>query len=99
MKINLKCRFKNPVFIAQIVLSVLTPVVGYAGIRFEDLTSWPMLGEILLQAISNPYVLVLVVVSVWNAVNDPTTSGVADSLQAQGYTCPKKTIKGMEVAE
>lgn len=87
---NWKVRFKNPVFWAQIVLAVLTPILAYAGLAFEDMTSWPALGQLLLDAISNPYVLALVVVSVWNAVNDPTTAGVTDSEQAQTYTKPKK---------
>lgn len=87
---NWKVRFKNPVFWAQIVLAVLTPILAYAGLAFEDMTSWPALGQLLLDAISNPYVLALVVVSVWNAVNDPTTAGVTDSEQAQTYTEPKK---------
>ena len=87
---NWKVRFKNPVFWAQIVLAVLTPILAYAGLAFEDMTSWPALGKLLLDAISNPYVLALVVVSVWNAVNDPTTAGVTDSEQAPTYTEPKK---------
>lgn len=88
--INLKVRFKNPVFIAQLVLAVLTPILAYAGLTVQDLTSWEALGNILLGAISNPYVLGLVAVSVWNAVNDPTTAGIKDSAQAMTYKEPKK---------
>ena len=66
---NLKVRFKNPVFIAQIILAVLTPVLAYAGLTAQDLTTWSALGDLLMSAISNPYVLSLVVVSVWNALN------------------------------
>lgn len=88
--INLKVRFKNPVFIAQLVLAVLTPILAYAGLTVQDLTSWEALGNILLGAISNPYVLGLVAVSMWNAVNDPTTSGIKDSEQAMTYEEPKK---------
>ena len=87
---NWKVRFKNPVFWAQLILAILTPILAYAGLTAEDLTSWPALGNLLLSAISNPYVLALVAVSVWNAVNDPTTAGVTDSAQAQEYTEPKK---------
>lgn len=87
--INLKVRFKNPVFIAQLVLSVLTPVLAYAGLTLADMTSWSALGQILIDAIMNPYVLGLVVVSVWNALNDPTTAGLKDSAQAMTYTAPK----------
>lgn len=86
--INFSIRFKNPVFIAQFVLAILTPILAYAGLTMQDITSWTALGNLLLGAISNPYVLGLVIVSVWNAVNDPTTPGVIDSVNAQGYNVP-----------
>ncbi len=86
---NLKVRFKNPVFIAQLILAILTPILAYAGLTVQDLTSWQALGEILLGAIRNPYVLGLIVVSVWNAFNDPTTAGITDSTQALTYDKPK----------
>ena len=89
MKINLKVRFKNPVFIAQLVLAVLTPIIGYLGLTVEDLSTWGKLGEILFEAVRNPYVLALVLVSVWNAVNDPTTTGLSDSERALTYEEPK----------
>lgn len=87
---NWKVRFKNPLFIAQIILAVLTPILAYAGLTVKDLTTWQALGDLLIGALSNPYVLGLVVVSVFNAVTDPTTSGVADSEQALTYTKPKE---------
>jgi phi LC3 family holin len=87
--INLKVRFKNPVFIAQLFLSVLTPILAYAGLTVADLTTWSALGQVLIDAIMNPYVLGLVVVSVWNALNDPTTKGLSDSTQAMTYDAPK----------
>ncbi len=86
---NLKVRLKNPVFILQIVLAVLTPILAYAGITASDITTWGKLGELLFNAISNPYVLGLVGVSVWNALNDPTTKGIKDSISALSYTQPK----------
>ena len=87
---NWKVRFKNPLFIAQMILAVLTPILAYAGLTVKDLTTWQALGNLLIGALSNPYVLGLVVVSVFNAVTDPTTSGVADSEQALTYTKPKE---------
>lgn len=90
MKINFKVRFKNPIFIAQLVLAIFTPILAYAGLTAQDLTSWKALFELIIGAVSNPYVLGLVVVSVWNALNDPTTSGVSDSLNALTYKTPKK---------
>ena len=89
MQINWRVRFKNPQFIAQLIVSVFVPILAYLGIAAEDLTSWSVVGEVLLEAISNPYVLGLVVVSVYNSVNDPTVSGLSDSRTALTYNKPK----------
>ncbi len=88
MKINWQVRIHNPLWWAQIVLSIITPILGYFGLTAQDLTSWSILGEILLKAISNPYVLVLIAISAWNACNDPTTKGLSDSKKALGYYIP-----------
>lgn len=87
---NFLVRFKNPVFIAQLVLAIITPMLAYAGLTAQDLTTWGALGDLIVGAVSNPYVLVLVAVSVWNALTDPTTAGLGDSDEALTYTEPKK---------
>ena len=79
MKLNVKVRLQNPVFIAQIVMSILVPILGYCGLTVEDLTTWKALGDVLLNALSNPYVLGLVVVSLYNTCVDFTTPGLTDS--------------------
>lgn len=53
------------------------------------MTTWAALGGVLLDAIKNPVIVVAVIVSVWNAVNDPTTAGLGDSSQALTYEKPK----------
>ena len=80
MKINWKVRFKNPLFISQLVMSTLVPILAYAGLTVQDLTTWKALGDLLLGAFSNPYVLGLVAISVYNSILDPTTEGINDSL-------------------
>lgn len=75
IKNSLKERL-NVVFIVQIVLSVFTPILAYAGITAENLTTWGALFDLIKMALSNPYVLGLVAVSVWNAVNNPTTPNI-----------------------
>lgn len=90
MKINWKVRFKNPMFYAQLILSILTPIMAYLGLTATDLTTWSVLGDVLLQAISNPYVLSLVIISVYNALVDPTTTGFGDSERALDYNTPNK---------
>lgn len=89
MQINWKVRIKNPLFWVQVIFAVLTPILAYLGITVDALTSWSILGATLFEAVKNPYVLGLVLVSVWNAINDPTTSGLSDSAQAMTYKVPK----------
>lgn len=90
MKINWMVRFKNPLWWFQIALAVVTPVLAYFGLTGSDITTWATLWDTLVQAISNPYVVFLVLVAAWNAVQDPTTSGINDSNRALTYTVPKK---------
>lgn len=90
MKINLKVRFHNPVFWVQIGLSILLPIMTYYGLTAQDITSWPLLGKMLWDAVQNPYVLATVAISVWNALTDPTTEGLGDSARALTYEKPSK---------
>ena len=87
---NWKVRAKNPVFWAQLVLSAFAAVLAYAGLTAADLTTWASVGALLREAAGNPYCLFLVVLSVWNAVNDPTTAGLADSERAKTYEKPNR---------
>lgn len=86
--INWKVRFKNPMFYVQILAAVFAPILAYMGLTAQELSSWSIVGHALLTAISNPYVLVMVAVSVYNAVVDPTTAGVGDSARAMKYNSP-----------
>ena len=90
MKINWKVRIKNPVFWVQVIVAVMLPILAHLGLNWEDMTTWAALGGVLLDAIKNPVIVVAVIVSVWNAVNDPTTAGLGDSAQALTYEAPKK---------
>lgn len=88
MKINWKVRFKNPMFYVQIALAFITPILAYMGLTMQDLTTWAKLGSVIISAMSNPYVLGLVAVSVYNAIIDPTTTGISDSANALTYDEP-----------
>ncbi len=97
--INWRVRLRNPVFIAQLILAILTPILAYAGLTLQDLTSWEALANVLIGAIKNPYVLGLIAVSIWNALNDPTTKGVSDSERAMTYEKPYSKGDLLEVKE
>ena len=88
MKINWKVRIKNPVFWVQIVVAVILPVLAYFGLSWEDMTTWGAIGQVLLDAVKNPVVIVSVVVSVFNTITDPTTKGLSDSTRALDYDKP-----------
>lgn len=88
MGINWKIRFKNPVFIWQFVLAFILPILAYGGLTVQDLTTWSAVWDMLKMAMLNPYVLGLVLVNLWQTVNDPTTAGVTDSDRALNYDKP-----------
>ena len=93
MSINWKVRFnrKNILFLSQVLLSVLVPILTYFGMQFSDFTSWQIVRDTLLQTVSNPYVIIMSLVSLFNAITDPTTQGISDSRQAQSYRSPKES--------
>lgn len=93
MSINWKVRFnrKNILFLSQVLLSVLVPILTYSGMQLSDFTSWQIVRDTLIQAISNPYVIIMSLVSLFNAITDPTTQGISDSQQAQSYRTPKQS--------
>ena len=88
MNINWKIRVKNVSFWISIAIAVFTPILAYMGITAQDITTWAALGNMLLSAVSNPYILLMVAVSVYNAIVDPTSTGVSDSANALTYTEP-----------
>ncbi|WP_336822929.1 phage holin [Sporosarcina sp. USHLN248] len=93
MKINWKVRFKNPLFIAQIVLAIGAPLLAYYGLTAQDLTTWGSVLTLIWNGVSNPYVFGMILISLYNALNDPTVSGLSDSEQALLYERPKKESK------
>lgn len=85
---NLKVRMKNWGFWVSILVAIAAPILAYFGLTAADITTWGALWSVLVDAVSNPYVLGLVVVSVYNALVDPTTKGIKDSERAMTYTTP-----------
>ena len=84
MHINWKIRFKNPVFLAQLACAIVLPLITGMGFEWSQMTTWATLGEVVASALGNPVVVVSMLVSVFNLVTDPTTSGLSDSAAALG---------------
>ena len=93
MQINWKVRFKNPVFIAQLACAVVMPLITGMGYEWSQMTTWATLGEVIAAALGNPVVVVAMVVSVFNLITDPTTSGISDSKSALERTELKGNVK------
>ena len=86
--INWKIRFKNPVFYIQLIVSIISSIFTYMGITASEITSWYKLFEIIRQAFSNPYIIFIMVISIYNFLIDPTTKGISDSKKAMTYDEP-----------
>ncbi|WP_438832343.1 phage holin [Streptococcus pluranimalium] len=91
MGINWKVRFNksNKTFLARFLLAIFVPILTYFGLEAQDLTTWQAVLELLVKAISNPYVVGFTVVNIINVLPDPTTTGLSDSDQALDYTEPR----------
>ena len=77
--INLDARLQNPQYLFMLGMAVIVPIASYMGLNATDITSWSTLGDMLIKAVGNPYLLVMVVVNVYNATVDGTTKGFKDS--------------------
>lgn len=87
--INWKVRSKHPQFWISVVLSVLVPPFVYAGIEFSQVTSWSQFFDVLGGGFANPYVVLMILVSLYNSITDKTTKGFGDSYIAKQYLKPR----------
>ena len=78
-KINWKVRFKNPQFIAQITISIFVPILGYAGSNGSGLNILGYFTGFDYRCNQQSLCINDCCVSVYNAIQDPTTSGIGDS--------------------
>lgn len=87
--INWTVRSKHPQFWISIVLSVLVPPFVFAGIEFNQVNSWPQFFGVLGSGFANPYVVLMIIVSLYNSITDKTTKGFGDSYIAKQYLKPR----------
>ena len=65
-------KLKNPYF----WLSIIGLIFASAGIDFNTLTSWQLLGEALLSILQNPVAVVAVLTALVGIWNDNSTKGL-----------------------
>lgn len=86
--INWKVRIKNPMFWVQVGAAVFATALAYNSMQPSDLTTWEGVGNLVVGIVTNPFLLGSCAISVFNAINDPTTAGISDSAKAQSYKHP-----------
>lgn len=64
-------KFKNPYF----WLSVFALIFSAAGVDFELLTNWQLLGQALMDILLNPVAVVAVITALLGIWNDNSTKG------------------------
>lgn len=92
--INWRVRIKHPAFIVGVLGAVASPILAYYGAAPADLTTWSGLWGMIVNTVSNPFLLGSVVMAVLNflgVLTDHTTAGLSDSAQALTYQAPKKS--------
>ena len=79
MKIDWSVRFKNPTFIVSVLMAIFMPILAYFGMNWSEMTTWGAIWDLMVESVKNPVVVVAVIVSVYNAIIDPTTKGISDN--------------------
>ena len=72
-----------------IVLSILVPPLAYTGTEFNEVTSWGKFFTILGDGFKNPYIVLMMLVGIYNTIVDKTTKGFGDSYIAKQYLKPR----------
>ncbi|HII4398219.1 TPA: phage holin [Clostridium perfringens] len=75
MNENLKNRLKNPYF----WLGLGGVIFSAAGVDFNTLTSWSLLGQAFLNILANPVAVVAVAAALIGVIVDPSTKGLKDN--------------------
>lgn len=65
-------KFKNPYF----WLSVFALIFSAAGVDFQQLTDWQLLGQALVDILLNPVAVVAVITALLGIWNDNSTPGL-----------------------
>ena len=70
--LNTYPKLKNPYF----YLSVIALIFSASGVDFNELTSWNLLGNALIDIIKNPVCVVAVITAFLGIWNDNSTKGL-----------------------
>lgn len=85
MKINWQVRIKNKNFWLSLIPAIMVFAQSVASV-FGFVIDLGELGNNLLDVVNAAFILLAIL----GVVNDPTTAGLSDSIQAMSYTKPKE---------
>ena len=76
----MKEKLKNPYF----WLSVFALIFSAAGVDFQQLTNWQLLGQALVDILLNPVAIVAVITAFLGIWNDNSTKGLDNPFKKDG---------------
>lgn len=76
--INWIVRAQNPVWWSKIALSVLGIPVASAGLEFNQITDWGTFFNVLGEAYANPFIVLMIIISLFNSITENTSKGFGD---------------------
>ena len=65
-------------FWAAIIVAIFTPIMAAAGMDWSQVTTWAGAWSIISGAVNSPATCVAILISLWSAINNPTSSGLGD---------------------
>lgn len=78
IKININQRLRNPPFYVHIIISIGLTILTYFNVSAEDITTFPILLDLVKKTVSNPYVIGLITWNAWSVIYNPVTKGLGD---------------------
>lgn len=73
-----KLRLTNPVFYINVGIGVGTIIGSYFGLTGADLTTWAIVGQTIVSAISNPFVVASSLACIYGVWVNTSTPGLKD---------------------
>lgn len=78
IKLDIKTRLKNPMFWGHLFVSISLMCLSYFGLEINDLTTFPILWDLIKKVFSNPYVIIQIIWIIWTTIYNPLTKGLGD---------------------
>ncbi len=75
----IKKRLTNPIFYVNTLVGIAAVIGGYFELTGVELTTWQALFDTIQNAVSNPYVVFMVVAYIYTTVIDTSSNTLSDT--------------------